>query len=313
MPLTHIVRNIYRSSFLRELYAGDSWMPLAEDVSGLIASDGKTIYNPRMPNPGITLNNYTRGQELTFQDITPGMANFSLDQEKYFAHEFDRVDMRQAFVDAVSNAAMWDARAVVRDINNHLRDTFETASTTTTAYDVATNPAGPAPAAINVAGGPNATPLNSDTLREGLVDALINLHTDLDRRGWLENGRRPFIVMDPAIRDALAKFLIIDHPNLGAGARVDNAFMDVAVGNVLGYDIVIDRQIPQTFRTGAAAGKFPMYVGMRGESISLARQINLTEMVPHPLKFGIILKGLSVYGAHCWINEKCQKVSFTLT
>jgi hypothetical protein len=238
------------------------------DYEGEIRRAGDTVNITSIND--VTIGNYTKHTDITWEDIDDATRALVIDQQKYFAFELDDIERAQAVNGgAVLNQALDNATYQLRDV----ADSFLLAAMNTavqgTANDLGT-------VAIH-------------TTAKNLYDSFVDLAVTLDVDNVPEEGR--FAIVSPALHGRLLKLdeFITPGDQAGPAARTNGY-----IGSIAGLDLYKSNNLPAVTDALATGG-----IAIAGHSMAttFAEQITKVEAVRLQDRFADGVKGLHVYGA----------------
>jgi hypothetical protein len=207
----------------------------------------------------VTINDYTRYGDITFQQLTDASLMLEITEEKYWAFEVDDVDAAQANADLRTDAMAEAAHGLAG-----VADTFVAAKHSD--------------AGITVDDSGSAFDVNSDNA----LELIMTLGQEMDEGNVPREGR--WLVVPPWYITKLAIAKVID-------LRDQSTWVNGFAGNVYGFGLYMSNNIANT--TGA---DYRIMAGIP-RTISYADQVIKTEATRRELGFRDGLKGLHVYGA----------------
>lgn len=238
------------------------------DYEGEIRRAGDTVNITSIND--VTIGNYTKHTDITFEDIDDATRALVIDQQKYFAFELDDIERAQAVNGgAVMNQALDNATYQLRDVS----DAFLLAAMNT---------------AVQGTGNDLGT-VAIHTTAKNLYDTFVDLAVTLDVDNVPEEGR--FAIVSPSLHGRLLKLDTFITPGDQAGpAARTNGY----IGSIAGLDLYKSNNLPAVTDAAATGG-----IAIAGHSMAttFAEQITSVEAVRLEKRFADGLKGLHVYGA----------------
>jgi hypothetical protein len=238
------------------------------DYEGEIRRAGDTVNITSIND--VTIGNYTKHTDITWEDIDDATRALVIDQQKYFAFELDDIERAQAVNGgAVLNQALDNATYQLRDV----ADSFLLAAMNTA-----------------VQGGANDLgTVAIHTTAKNLYDSFVDLAVTLDVDNVPEEGR--FAIVSPALHGRLLKLdeFITPGDQAGPAARTNGY-----IGSIAGLDLYKSNNLPAVTDAAATGG-----IAIAGHSMAttFAEQITKVEAVRLQDRFADGVKGLHVYGA----------------
>ena len=232
------------------------------DYEGDIRNQGDTVKINQIGD--ITVNNYTKGSNITYESVDGTPTTLAIDQAKYFAFKVEDIDQVQANVNLV-DGAMARASYALRDVvDKHIAAHYTDVTNTI---------------------GDDTTP-ESITSANKAYEALVDLRTALDEKNVQSTGR--FVVVPPAFY----AYMLKDSRFVAAGtSKTDSVLANGFIGQAAGFDIYQSNNVPNTEDT--------LYKVMGGtrQGISYAQQILSTEALRLEGTFSDAVRGQLVYGS----------------
>lgn len=236
------------------------------EFEGEVNQQGDTV--KIIQQPLVTVANYTRGQQLTVQNLTDQDISLVVDQGKYYAFPMDDIELKQEHV-SFENMAADSAAYSLRDaIDVDILSTINSGVSTTTALG-----------AVNVGFGPTNTYTPMD-----FMSANGRL---LDEQNVPEEDR--WYIGSPRFYEYLRRedSKVIDAMVMGtssSAARDPRLFMSL---NLHGFTMLKSNNLPTSGTVMLAGHK---------QATATATSILESEMIRNPSSFGNIYRGLVVYG-----------------
>lgn len=234
------------------------------DYEGNIRQAGDTVKINQIAD--ITVNSYTKGTSLSYEDVDGTPTTLTVDQQKYFAFKVDDVDKAQANVNLI-DGAMQRASYKLRDTVDQYVAGFH------------------ARAGITAGLGDDTAPLTISSANKA-YEALVDLKGALDGENVPADGR--FVV----VPSWFYGYMLKDARFVEAGTGTTDARLTSGlIGRAAGFDIYQSNNVPNTEGT-----KYKILAGTK-QAISFAQQITQTEALRLPDTFADGVRGLLVYGA----------------
>jgi hypothetical protein len=236
------------------------------EFEGEVNQQGDTVQIIQQPQ--VTVQNYTRGQNLTIQNLTDQQISLVVDQGKSYAFPMDDIELKQEHV-SFENMASDSAAYALRDaVDIDILSTINSGVSATTALG-----------AVTVGFGPNNTYTPMD-----LLSAMARI---LDEQNVPEEDR--WFVGSPKFYEALRRedSKVIDAMVMGtsaSAARDPRLFMSL---NLHGFTMLKSNNLPTSGTVMLAGHK---------QATATATSILESEMIRNPNSFGNIYRGLLVYG-----------------
>lgn len=251
------------------------------DYEGEIQNEGDTVHINSIGDPGV--RKYTRGTDITFDDLSTTEQILLIDQADYFGFKVNDVDKVQAKGE-LGGPALTRASLQLR------RETDKYAGKLLAAGALAANQLGRQKI---VSGGTQMAGAGQITA----YDVLVELGLKLDNQDAPEEGR--YVVVDPGFIAAIAKddrFIRVD--SSGSSEVIRNGVIFRAAG----FDILKTTAVPVVGGSSAAKDDKVLIAGVPG-AFTFANQILKTEAGRVEKGFDDFVKGLNVYGAKVTIPE----------
>jgi len=226
--------------------------------------------------PSIAIANYTKGQNLVYEQPTVPTVDLLIDQAKSFAIQCDDIDKFQSdydFVNDWTNAAAENMKvAIDTDVLAYvstavaLTNQGATAGAVSGSFNLGT---ALAPVQITAA---------------NVIDMIVDLGTVLDESNVPESGR--WLVM-PSWATGLIKKSAIRDASITGGDQ--SLYRNGRIGMVDRFEIYSSNSIVP------AGLNYDLIAGHKA-GLTFASQLVKNESLPNPNSFGSLLRGLQVYG-----------------
>ena len=263
MAISTFVPQIWEARLLEHLDKALVYGNLVNrDYEGDIRNQGDTVKINQIGD--ITVNNYTKGSNITYESVDGTPTTLTIDQAKYFAFKVEDIDQVQANVNLV-DGAMARASYALRDVvDKHIAAHYTDVNNTI---------------------GDDTTP-ESITSANKAYEALVDLRTALDEKNVQSTGR--FVVVPPAFY----AYMLKDSRFVAAGtSKTDSVLANGFIGQAAGFDIYQSNNVPNTEGT-----LYKVMAGTR-QGISYAQQILSTEALRLEGTFSDAVRGQLVYGS----------------
>jgi hypothetical protein len=275
----------YSGNFIPEIWSGKLQVKFYKttvfseiantDWEGEIKGQGDKVHIRTIPT--ITINSYTKGQNLTNQvpDSTP--VELLIDKGKYFAVVLDDVDAVQTdikLMDVFTNDATTQMKiAIDGDVLNGVKASAATANKGATAGVISGN--------INL--GTDASP--RAVTASNILDLFLDAGQVLDEQNVPEDGR--WLVI-PAWMASMVKRSDLKQAYL-TGDSV-SPLRNGKLGMIDRFTVYVSNNLPKT-----NDGDSYVMAGTR-DAITFASQMTNVETLRAQSTFGNIVRGLNVYG-----------------
>jgi hypothetical protein len=232
--------------------------------------------------PDITIRDYSKGQNLVYEQPESENVELLIDKGHYWAIRMDDVDKVQADIEWISKFSM--------DASEQLKIKVDTTVLGSIYADVASTnkglTAGRKSASLNL--GVTGTPLAID--KTNVLDYIVDCGTALDENNIPETGR--WIIMPPAMIGTIKKSDIKDASLAGDGTSV---LRNGRVGMIDRFEIYSSNLL--TSATDGGKTCFNMVFG-HNKGLAFAEQIpkGKIERLRAESSFGELVRGLCVYG-----------------
>ena len=274
----------YSGNFIPEIWSGKLQVKFYKttvfseiantDWEGEIKGQGDKIHIRTIPT--ITINSYTKGQNLTNQVPTSTPIELLIDKGKYFAVVLDDVDAVQTDVklmDTFTNDATQQMKiAIDADVLNGVKASAATGNKGATAGVISGN------INLGVEGTPRAV------TKDNVLDMFLDMGQVLDEQNVPEDGR--WLVI-PAWMASMVKRSDLKQAYL-TGDSV-SPLRNGKLGMIDRFMVYVSNNLPSD------NGDTHIMAGTR-DAISFASQMTNVETLRAQSTFGNIVRGLNVYG-----------------
>jgi len=230
--------------------------------------------------PDITINNYTKGLALTYEQPTPTKISLNIDQGKYWAFVADDVDVKQADYgmtedwtsDAAEQMKITVDTEILADIDAdvHASNAGATAGVRTASFDL---------------GAAGAWEVVSKT---NVLDYIVDTGSVLDEQDVPESDR--WMVLPVWMCGMIKKSDLQDASLAGDGTSI---LRNGRIGMIDRYEIYRSNLLEVTNDGGTNVTS--CLFGHK-TALTFAGQFVKNESLPSPTTFGTLFRGLNVYG-----------------
>jgi len=293
------------------------------DYFGEIANFGDSV--KIIKEPEITVKNYSRGTQITAQDLDDEDFTLVVDQANYFAFKIDDIEAAHSHVNFMSLAS---DRAAYRlrdqfdaDVLGYLCG-FQQASKNTNASSARTT--APGTKAVPTAGSDElltTMKLNAGSLISGAGDNAIPLAPRFPgATALVTNVRSPLTViarmarlLDTQFVDTAGRWLVLDPVFVELLKDEDSRLLNSDFGgtglqnglilnNLHGFKVYVSNSLPKVGTGPGTATSTPqnnnygIIVAGHSSAVASAQQITKTESYRDPDSFADIVRGMHLYG-----------------
>jgi hypothetical protein len=269
------IPEIWSGKLVEKFYDATVFSEIANtDYEGEIKSHGDKVLIRTVPS--LVINDYTKGQSLSYQTPESPNVELAIDKGKYFAFEVKSVDKYQSDLNLMNTFA--------DDGSEQMQIAIDT--------DVLSNVFGDADAAnAGAAAGRKSGNINLGEggaplvlTKDNVLDTLVDYATVLDEQNIPSTNR--WVVLPPTICGLIKKSELKD-----ASLAGDNE--SIMRNGRLG---MIDRfTIYSSNNLNVASGNTDVMFGHKS-AITFASQITEMETIPNQNDFGELVRSLQVYG-----------------
>lgn len=257
MPIDNFIPELWEAGVQKDYFANQIVIPTLNADFEGTASKGNTVHIINAVTPN-TIDYKAAGRVISPEALADTKVDLLIDQERAWALDIDDVDA----VQAAGSFEAWTSGAGM--------STAEDAES----YAVAQLLAG----ATN---GQESTPVAVDTFEEAKA-ALRKIRLVMAKAKVPTAGR--FVAVNPAFAD-----LLISGLSDVALAGGSNELRNGQVARLFGMDILETPAFAEATK--------PVAVGYHEKAAAFVSQIDKTEALRNPAKFGDIVRGLNVYGS----------------
>jgi len=268
---TKYIPTLYAGKLLVKFYETSILGDIANtDYEGEIRNQGDAVIIRKLPTIGI--NDHEKGLKLTRANPTVDSVTLEINKGKYWAFVTDDVDDIQT--DIKNWISEW-----TQDAAYELRNAVE--------QDVIQNIASDAETTKNS----ESVPLFAGASDVDLVDHMIDCASDLDALNVPDDSR--FFLLPPALVGQIKKGDMGDANKAGDPVSIKR---NGQVGMIDRFTIYRTNNLTKTTTGGGGANTvFTCLFGHKAAT-TFATQLLKNEMIPNPDGFGMLHRGLQVYG-----------------
>ncbi|MCZ4506917.1 P22 coat protein - protein 5 domain protein [Streptomyces sp. ActVer] len=236
------------------------------NYEGEIRTQGQSVHITTIGDP--TIQDYTPGTTVTYEDIETAGTDLIIDQGKFFAFKIDDVDKAQALTNPMTQMAQNAAYGLRDKADAYVASLYTGVASANTL-------------------GTTGAPINTFTApTDAYSKVLVPLRTKLNRSNVPKEGR--YVVGSPEFIGSMLnddRFVKVDASGTSEGLR------NGLVGRAAGFDILESNNVPVP--TGDVQVIQAGYPG----AITYAEQILETEALRLQTTIADAIRGLHVYGA----------------
>lgn len=276
---SQFIPEIWSGKLLEKFYTATTFAAISNtDYVGEISDVGDKVIIRTVPD--VTINTYTKGQKLTYENLESDPIEMTIDYGKYYAFTIDDIDAYQSDIALMDSWANDASQQMKITIDAHLYSlTYDDAS----AYNKGTT-AGYRSSGFNLGTLTSAVQLTKANILEYIVDC----GTVLTEYNIPEDGR--WIVLPAWATGLIIKSDLKDVSMTGDSASpIRNGY----IGKIRNFDIYESNQLYSVSDSGYTGYYVPF--GHRS-AISFASQITKSESLRAESTFGDLVRGLNVYG-----------------
>ena len=346
MSVNAIIPEVWSALVKEELERAVPWLQVVEDLSAEI-SQGNQVHIPQIitsfdgdqqaqagtsgaqPSSNApAIGNYSRDGALTYGLTQAADITLDLDQEKTWAFRIDDLDQLQTRPDLMQRNVGRAMRAMGRTINDRIRGSFISSSSSTKRANSAATPVYAAIALANAniyetevsktgaaRAGSDLNGVDLDNLfnrthddyfklAQAFITMMMRAKEHADENYWPEERR--YCMMGPQAKNRIIEYITDQKPNLGAGMVIDEAFVNGnAPGKIFGFEGIVDPGIPALRAADAANDKHGrMYFGLKNDGLAFAAQVQKVEALRLQTHFADAMRGLYVYGSGWLLTDR---------
>ncbi len=277
--LGHYIPQIYARELLIEFYTASTIPAISNtDYEGQIKAMGDTVIIRGLPE--VAINNYVKGQNLTYEYMSPSAVELYINKGKYYAVEAPKVDQVQSDIAFLSKWAAHASEklkiAVDRDCIGRLAAAAHAKNAGQYAGKISGN--------INLGYTSNPISLTNTNILGMLLQCVqVLAEQDID----VSNPGKIWAVVPAWVATRIQTSLLKDASLSGDGVSMMRNGRLGIIGNLTIYQS--NNILPDS------SNNFHIIVGHK-DCYTFASQLTESETLKNPNDFGDLLRGLQVYG-----------------
>jgi hypothetical protein len=281
---SHFIPEIWSKKLLTKYYENCVYTEIANtDYEGEIKSFGDKVNIRTIPD--ITINDYEKGQNLSYEEPESPPVSLTIDQGHYFAFKVNSVDKYQSDLDLMNVFSEDGAQKMKRRVDKNVLSSIYAAAS---AYNSGAT-AGKDSASLNL--GVTGTPVA--ITKSNIVDVLVErCGVCLDETDTPDEER--FVVLPPSMCARIKTSELKDASLTGDG---NSTLRSGKIGMIDRLHIYSSRNLNVT------SGEYDILFGHKS-ALSFAAQITEMETLPNPNDFGQLVRSLFVYGFDVLLEEQ---------
>lgn len=250
------------------------------DYEGEITSHGDKVHIRTVPS--ITVNDYQKGQDLTYEEPESGNVELHIDHGKYFGFRLDDVDKVQSDLDLLDDWATDASEQIKTEIDSDILGDIYT--------DVASENSGTSAGRVSGAFdlGASGDPVVLDSTN--ILDTIVNIGTVMDEQNIPETNR--WIVLPPWACGLIKKSDLKDASLSGDGVSI---VRNGRIGMIDRFYIYMSNLVDSV--TDGTTGNTAYHILAGHKSgLTFASQMTEMETIRSEKRFGNLVRGLNVFG-----------------
>jgi len=285
---------LYANKTLIKFYKTTVFGDIANtDYEGMIKSMGDKVLIRTVPD--VTINDYSKDLDLTYEAPESDSVELEINLAKYYALKIDKVDEVQNDLKLMDRWTDDAGKQLAIAIDHSIMTTFHTAA------DPANK--GSFAGAVSGDGSTKGYDLGTDATakvvtKDDIVDYIMTAEAVLSEQNVPEDEGRWLVL--PTWACMLLQTSDLRRADSTGAAAANEVLRNGKLGRLGNFTIYRSNQLP-VLGDGTA-----IPFGHKS-SLTFASQLVDTEMLPHPTKFGKIMRGLQVYG---WKVVKPQALGY---
>lgn len=227
--------------------------------------------------PDVTISNYTKGQEIFYQDLQDGKTTLEIGYAKMFAFKIDKIDKIQANRKKLDDWATDAAEKMKISIDQSVLQSIYSSAAAANAGATAGADSG------NINLGSAVTPLALDSTN--IVDWVVDMGLVLDEQSVPETDR--WLVVPPSLAAKIKKSDLKDASITGDNESI---LRNGRIGRVDRFTIYTSRNLYKN------ASKWYPIAGHKSALTFAAQIVDVEHLEKLERTFGSAVRGLNVYG-----------------
>ncbi len=273
---------IFSGKLLTKFYASSTLASVSNtEYEGEIKKYGDTVKIRQTPD--ITIRDYNKGQVLTNEQPTATSVELYIDKGKYWSFVTDDVDDAQT--DLKSYVSDW-----TDDASKQMVITVETEVYVDIGSDAHTDNQGVAAGAISGAYDIGSDPVPLVVTRSNIVEKIVEMGAILDEQNIPDDGR--FLII-PVWMSSLLKTSDLKQAYLTGDST--SPIRNGLIGMIDRFNIYVSNLLYMPSYTEVLFGS--------PKALTFATQITKTKVQDNPDGFGMLYRGLQVYGYEVILPE----------
>ena len=247
------------------------------------------------------------GAVVTHTEMTSSKATLSLNKDIYDSVKIKRADLMKSKSGLSRQATIQLAQSMRKKLNDDLRTEFSGSVPAGNKTDVALKHSGVAETSNNKVFG-------SKSGRKELMEAIAGRADLADAKFWPEGNRAAMCT--PYIKRQIARYFTFDNPNLASAPIYESTIRDgEPIMRVFGFEIMTDQDESIAADAHASAGmdKYPIFFGLKGDSLHFARTLFEMRIKTDKDDFWEYLQPHALYGAEVPDDNRTALIQFDLT
>jgi len=268
------VPKLWYATIMRELEANLVATKICNAAyEGEIKKVGDTVYFNGLADP--TINSYTKGSTITYEDLADARTSLTIDTQDYFAFNVEDIDKLQSSLDLKGSQAQRAAYKLKQAADTNVMGLYSTLTAGVTGT-------------LNVV----ITPSKIAAVKQLLLEANVP-----DNQIWM--------VIPPWIQLKLELMGIYFKINDGTSIGVNGGVMWT---KSMGFDLYVSNQV---YNSGTVAAPVSEVLAGSYNSIAFASQINEVEDIRQINTFATSVRGLHSYGYKVIKPKEIVRATFT--
>lgn len=286
------IPEIWSGKLLEKFYRATVFSEIANtDYEGEIKKFGDKVNIRTVPD--VTINDYVKGRNLTYEWLTPGEVELLIDKGKYYGVKISDVDKKQSDLDFVNKWA--------EDASEQMRNAIDSAILADIYADADSANKGASAGAIsgNINLGATGSPVA--LTKDNIIDMIVYAGQVLDEQDRPDTDR--WFVL-PAW--AVSRIKLSDLKDASLTGDGTSVLRNGRIGMIDRFTIYKSNNVAHV--TDSTYECFYCLFGHKS-ALTFATQLVENELIPNPNDFGQIMRGLQVYGYEV-INPKSLGVLY---